>query len=103
MPSFQVTVPHTEEQSQVAERLKSFSDRVRGDHSGQVSNVIEKWDDQGNLDFSFSAMGFKVSGRMENRTSAVYVNGTIPFAALPFRGMIEKQLTEKIREALAVV
>jgi hypothetical protein len=103
MPSFQVNVPHAQEPSQIAERLKTFSDRVRGDLTAKFSDVVEQWDDQGNLNFSFSAMGFKVSGRMENRPTSVYVNGNIPFAALPFRGMIEKQLAEKIREAIAVV
>lgn len=100
MPGFQVKVPHAHDSLQAAVRLRQFAEKVRGSLSVQVSDLVEEWDSAGNLTFSFRAMGFQVSGKMENRVSEIFVTGTIPFAALPFRGMIEQQLAVKIREAL---
>jgi hypothetical protein len=100
MPGFQVSVPHRHDTTIAAERLRVFADKVRGELQIQVTNVVETWDDAGNLQFAFRAMGFQVSGKLENRFSEVFVAGTIPFAALPFRGMIESELAAKIREAL---
>lgn len=100
MPGFQVSVPHQYDVTLVAERLRVFADKVRGELQIQVTNVVETWDAAGNLQFAFRAMGFQVSGKLENRMSEVFVAGTIPFAALPFRGMIESELAAKIREAL---
>ncbi len=101
MPKFSVEVPHDVEQAEAAVRLRTFSERVRADLPGEVKDLQEIWHEEGHLDFSFRAMGFSVSGRMENRIGIIYVFGTIPFAALPFRGAIERQLAEKVREAIA--
>ena len=101
MPSFNVTVPHDDEHAVVAERLKAFAEKVRGISTVSVTEIVEEWDDAGNLNFSFKAMGFKVSGRLETKMTAVHVQGTIPFAALPFRGAIEKEVAAKIREAIS--
>lgn len=100
MPKFNVSVPHSEEPAEVAVRLRQFSEQVRRTSRIQVTEVVEKWDDQGNLEFSFKAMGFTVSGRVETRVTEVAVFGVIPFAALPLRGMIEQEVAAKIREAL---
>jgi hypothetical protein len=93
-------VTHDSERSEAAERLKSFSEKVRETSSISVSEIVEEWDSEGNLNFSFRAMGMKVSGRLENLAYAIRVSGTIPFAALPFRGAIEQEIASKIREAL---
>ncbi len=100
MPGFQVSVPHDHDTTVVAQRLRFFADKVRNEIQIQVTNVVESWDADGNLQFAFRAMGFQVSGKLENRVSEVFVAGSIPFAAIPFRGMIESELAEKIREAL---
>ncbi|MEM7456733.1 MAG: hypothetical protein AAF456_20480, partial [Planctomycetota bacterium] len=66
-----------------------------------VTGLKEDWDEEGNLDFAFSAMGFTISGKVVTCDKQVKVNGDLPFAALPFRGMIEEKMAEKIREAIA--
>ncbi len=101
MPSFNVKVQHDSEPHEVAERLRAFSDKVRGSTKVTVTEIIEEWDDQGNLSFSFKAMGFRIAGKLENRIEAVHVTGNLPFAALPFRGAIEQEVAAKIKEALA--
>ncbi len=101
MPSFNVFVDHDSEREEVVSRLQGFSDRIRENMPVDISDVEESWDDKGNLTFAFSALGFKVSGVLATCDKKVSVNGKLPFAALPFRGAIESQISEKIAEAIA--
>lgn len=100
MPKFSVNVPHQIERVHAVEKLKTFMQAARSDSPVELSNVEEIWTEGGDLDFSFSAMGFRVTGRMLTGIDFVSVSGTLPFAALPFRGKLENQLAEKIREAV---
>jgi hypothetical protein len=101
MPNFQVEVPHEMQRDQAAKKLRDFSEQARSQMPAEISDLEESWDDEDNLSFSFKALGFKVSGAMVSQTENVVVSGNLPFAALPFRGMIEAQLVERIRSALA--
>ena len=101
MASFKVQVPHQLSREDAAARLKEHSERARADMPREISELVEEWDDQGNLEFSFSAMGFAVKGAMVSCNDAVTVSGKIPFAALPFRGLIESQLVKRIETALS--
>ena len=64
MASFKVQVPHQLSREDAAARLKEHSERARADMPREISELVEEWDDQGNLEFSFSAMGFAVKGAM---------------------------------------
>ncbi len=101
MPSFNILVPHQTDRQTAIQRLRRFADIVRTQMVGQVSDVQEQWSEDGTLDFSFAAMGMKITGAMNTDDQNVALKGTLPFAALPFRGMIEKTIQEKIQEALA--
>ena len=101
MAKFNVVVDHETERTQAVDRLRTFSDRIRDEAPVEVSEVEENWDDSGNLSFSFKAMGFKISGSMVTCEQKVTVAGNLPFAALPFRGVIETQIAEKVKEAVA--
>jgi Putative polyhydroxyalkanoic acid system protein (PHA_gran_rgn) len=103
MARFSVEVPHEVDRTLAAGRLRGFSDRMRSRLPGDVKDIEERWDADGNLDFSFRAFGFSVSGRLENRLGIIAVAGTIPLVALPFRGRIENEIRERIREAIAPV
>lgn len=100
MPNFQVEVPHQLDRNEAASKLRAFTEKSRDSIPPEISELREEWDDNGNLDFSFKALGFKVAGQMVSTQENVTVSGSIPFAALPFRGMIEKQLVERIQSAL---
>ena len=100
MAQFNVTVPHETTRTDAVEKLKGFSDRIRDEFAEQVSDVNESWDDNGNVQFSFSAMGLKIEGDVKTDEQAVNVSGKLPFAALPFRGLIEQTIANKINEAL---
>lgn len=100
MPNFQVEVPHQLERDEAAEKLRRYSEMAKSGMPAEISNLEENWDEEGNLAFSFTALGFQVSGQMISYAEIVVVSGKLPFAALPFRGMIEKQLVERIQAAL---
>lgn len=100
MAKFNVVVPHSIARDQAVERLRGFSEKIKSDLPGEVGEVEEAWDAAGNLSFAFKAMGMKISGTMVTCTQQVTVAGQLPFAALPFRGAIEKQIAEKVKEAI---
>ena len=83
MTKFNVKVVHQLQRQDAVIKLKGFSDELKSQVQNQVTDVEEKWDDDGNLDFSFKALGFKVSGRMVTCESQVTVVGDLPFAASP--------------------
>ena len=85
----------------VVDRLKGFSEEVRANSPVELSDVQEKWDDAGNLTFSFKAMGLQISGNLTTTDDDVTVKGKLPFAAVPFRGAIESQIESKIKDAIA--
>ena len=101
MPKFNVSVPHSLERDEAVSRLQGFSQKVREDTPVELTDVQESWDDNGNLLFSFKAMGMKISGSVVTSPSDVTVNGDLPFAAAIFRGAIETQIKDKIVEAMA--
>ncbi len=101
MASFNVVVVHDSDRAVVISRLQDFSQQLQEDMPVQVSEVQESWDEDGNLVFAFEALGFSVSGTMMTCDVQVKVSGKLPFAALPFRGAIENQVAEKIREAIS--
>lgn len=100
MPKFNVNVPHAIDRTEAISKLKTFMDAARQDSSVELSDIQETWDENGNLKFAFSAMGFRIAGQMVTETQQVQVSGDLPFAALPFRGALENQLASKIREAI---
>ena len=100
MPKFSVNVPHQIQRGEAVEKLKTFMEAARKDSPVELSGIEETWTEDGNLDFAFSAMGFRIAGKMLTEPEQISVTGSLPFAALPFRGALENQLAEKIREAI---
>ena len=93
-------MPHEHGRSEAIEKLKSFSDTMRENMPDGVSNVEETWDDNGNLSFKVQGMGMEIAGTLEPRETEVQLTGNLPFAALPFRGLIEAQLKTGLEDAL---
>lgn len=100
MPKFNVNVPLEIDRTEAVSKLKTFMEAARKDSPVELTDVEENWDEDGNLNFAFSAMGFRIAGNMVTESEQVLVNGDLPFAALPFRGALETQLATKIREAI---
>ena len=101
MPEVNVRVAHDLQREEAIERLQRYSQEMRGSFSTHVSEIEEVWTDDGQATFSFRAMGMTVSGTTIADHAQVHVSVKLPFAALPFRGMLEKEISERVQQALA--
>jgi hypothetical protein len=100
MPSINMSVPHNLTRQQAADRLKNMAEQVKKQYGNMVQNLNESWSGEtGN--FSFTVMGFDVSGVVRVEDRVVNMEGKIPFAALAFKGRIESVLREKMTELLS--
>lgn len=99
MPSFQVKTPHTLGQEAAVKRLSHFADHVAAQYKDQVSKLESNWVDN-LLNFKITAYGFSFTGVVTVGEQEVVLDGTLPFAALPFRGRIESGFAEELKKAL---
>ena len=99
MPSFNVEVPNPLSKEEAGEKLKSLMDAVREKYKGQISDVQENWTDEG-LEFSFKSFGFTISGKSTVDDESVKVDGSLPIAAMAFRGQIERSISDEIKKIL---
>jgi hypothetical protein len=100
MPKITVKVNHTLDPAVAGERLKSTLDWVKASYQAHYSDLTEVWTESG-LTYSFRAMGFSIKGGALVDADAVHVDADLPFAAMMFRGTIEKTLREMVEKALA--
>ena len=100
MPKFNVNVDHSMGRQPAIEKLQSFSEELKVQYSREVTEVTETWNEDGTLDFSIKAMGVTITGIMNPSDDQVNVDGQLPFAALPFRGMIQNQIETELRRLL---
>jgi hypothetical protein len=100
MPKIELSVAHKLSQEEAKKRIAGLMADCRTRFAGQVSNVAESWN--GYLDsFSFEAMGFAVSGKLEVQPTQVSIEMNLPWAAYPFKGRIENEILTHARQLLA--
>jgi hypothetical protein len=100
MPKINLSIPHNLSQEEAKNRITGLIADCRNKFAGRVSNVAESWTDSANA-FSFQAMGFSVSGKMEVRPDRVLVEMNLPLAAYPFKARIENEILTHARQLLA--
>ncbi len=100
MPKLSMTIPHELDKEQAVERLKKGFGRIREEYSDKVTDLEETWNDS-TLTFGFTTFGFKIKGSVAVAPSQVELAGELPFAAMMFKGAIEKQVGEQINKLLA--
>lgn len=100
MPSFNAEVDHDLGKEQATEKLQGFSDALRQRYQDQVKNLEETWNDDGSLSFSFKTMGLKIGGDIEVTDDKVRLKGSLPFAAVAFKGKIEQEIRTQLERAL---
>lgn len=100
MPSVTISVPHTLEANEAQRRIAHLITESKAKFSDSVTNVEESWTGNHGT-FSFKAMGFNVSGNMEVESDSASVEINFPFAALPFKGRIENEITGRLKTLLA--
>ena len=99
MPKMNVKVPHSLGEEIALERVKSLLSNMKQEYGNQIQNLQESWNENAGK-FSFSAMGFSISGELKVASNQVELNGKLPLAALPFKGSIEKSIRQKANELL---
>ena len=100
MPSLEMSIPHKLTQEEAQRRIQELLPKMKSDFAGQVKDLREEWN--GNTGkFSFTAMGFSVSGTLTVNESSVDLDGDLPFAASFFKGKIKSVIEEKAQEILA--
>lgn len=100
MPGFTVTVPHKLDNVEARTRIQKLVGELQKQYAGMIQNLKEKWSDNGG-EFSFDAMGFSVKGNLFIEPGQIRVDGSLPLAALPFKGRIEEGIRTKAAELLA--
>lgn len=100
MPSLSITTPHTLTAEEATARLKSFFEKLKERHQDKVSNLEEQWQDN-RLSYSFSTYGFHIKGDLTVEPNEVKVSGSLPFAAMMFKGKIEQSVREELEKLLA--
>lgn len=101
MPQVRVRVVHQLERDAAIVRLRSHSQQMKDRFGGQVSQLEEVWSDDGVGSFSFRAFGFQVTGTTTVQREFAEVEVQLPFAAIPLRGLIEKEIAIQLENALA--
>ena len=100
MPKSSLRVPHTLGQEEAIERLKNFLPRVKQQFAEQVTNLEEAWEAHV-MRFSFTTFGFAIRGQMAVEHAEVIFDGDLPFAAMMFKGKIEKSIRDELDTLLS--
>lgn len=100
MPGLDVRVNHNLSKDDAKRKINGLLDKLIEQYQDKISNVKQSWDGY-IADFSFSFMGFDVSGKLFVRENDVLLDGTIPFPALPFKGMVQSKIKETATALLA--
>jgi hypothetical protein len=100
MPSLTISMPHSLSPEEATARLQTFFGKLKEKYKDQMSNLEEQWN--GNkLDHSFSTFGFSIKGDLTVEPNEVKVNGSLPFAAMMFKGKIEQSVRDELGKVLA--
>jgi hypothetical protein len=100
MAKFKMSVSHRLLQDEVLRRIRSELRELKNQFADKISDLREEWG--GNIGrFSFSAMGFSVSGTLTVKASQVEFDFDLPLAATLFRGKIESTLRDRLQTLLA--
>lgn len=100
MPAIAISVPHSLPPAEALRRIQSMLGDLKRQYGDQVTEVTETWSGSTG-EFSMTAMGLRISGTLAVEPAEVKLNGTIPFAAVPFRGRIEQLIREQAETLLA--
>lgn len=100
MPKFQAEAAHELGREQALTRLRDFLEKVEQEYAGQVSSLESEWIDDV-LEFAMTAYGFTIKGAVTVDEEKASVHGNLPLAAAPFRGKIEKSISQALESALA--
>jgi hypothetical protein len=100
MPKIHLSVPHALGEEEAKKRVVNLLADSRAQFGGHISDITEAW--TGCVDsFSFRALGFSVTGKLEVQAIQLVIDIDLPFAALPFKGRVESEILTHARQLLA--
>ena len=100
MAKLEIDIPHNLSAQEALKRIQGLLQQLQREQVGTVTDVSEVWD--GNEgQFSFSAKGFDLSGKIKVEENRVNINGQLPFALSFFKGKISELIREKAGELLS--
>lgn len=100
MSALHINIPHHLSKEEALSRIKGLLQQVKEEQANIVSNVKESWQgDKG--EFSFSAMGFDLSGLIDVKDDGIDINADLPFAVSLFKGKIKEVITGKATQLLS--
>ena len=100
MSRLNISVPHALSQQDAMTRIKNLLDKLKTENPGRIDNLREEWADNVGT-FSFSAMGFPISGTLAVTPTDVQLSGDLPMAAALFKSKIEATIRDRAAALLA--
>lgn len=100
MARLDIEIPHSLPRKEALTRIQGLLQKLQHEQKDTIKNVSEQWNDNEG-DFSFSAKGFDLSGKIKVEEDRVKIDGQLPFALSFFKGMISQVIKEKAGELLA--
>ena len=95
MPRLNMHIPHQLGKEETLRRLKEKLDIAKDAYQSRVSDLHQQWKGD-ELLFGFKVAGMKVTGTLSVENSAVKLAAALPFAAMMFKGKIERRLREEL-------
>ncbi len=100
MAQLDITIPHGLPTQEALTRIQGLLKKLQLEQKDTIRDVSETWN--GNEgEFSFSAKGFDLSGKIKVEENLVSINSKLPFALSFFKGKISQLIKEKAGELLA--
>ncbi|HRO69744.1 MAG TPA: polyhydroxyalkanoic acid system family protein [Chitinophagaceae bacterium] len=94
MAKLDIEIPHQLRREEALDRIQGMLRKLQEEQKDTIRNVSEKW--EGNEgEFSFSAKGFDLSGKIRVEENAVNIIGELPFALSFFKSQISRVIQDK--------
>jgi hypothetical protein len=99
MPKITLDIPHNHGKEASLEKLKTFLERVKQKYADKVSSMEGEWQENV-LNFAMTTFGITIKGSLTVEETVAKFVGDIPFAAMMFKGQIEKGIRDELERCL---
>lgn len=100
MPKFNLKISHHLTEDEALKRIKNLLRDTKIQFADKINNLNEDWEGKKGK-FSFSVIGFSVSGILEVDSSKAEISGNLPYAAMLFKGKVETTIRERAEALLS--
>lgn len=96
----EVKVPHNQGKEIAFSKAQKMMKQLEAEYGDKVQNLQEVWSGNSGK-YSCTFNGLKLEGTIEVHDNDVVVKGSLPFFALPFKGVVEEAIRTNVEKALA--